>query len=101
MKTTIDLPEEVVHQIKLRAVIERRTVKQLVEELLRKGLNLANPASGETARSDRVLIGGDELPLFTCRPSKGGRRKRSAAEIVAMEQEALAEEELNHAGVPR
>ena len=59
MKTTIDLPEEVVHQIKLRAVIERRTVKQLVEELLRKGLNLANPASGETARSDRVLLGGD------------------------------------------
>jgi len=101
MKTTIDLPEEVVHQIKLRAVMERRTVKELVEELLRQGLNLTHSASGQSAASKRILRGADDLPYIACGPAKGRRKKRTAAEIVAMEQEILTGEELKDAGVPR
>jgi hypothetical protein len=40
MKTTLDLPEEPVREVKLRAVMQRRTVKDLVAEVLRQGLGM-------------------------------------------------------------
>ena len=46
MKTTIDLPDELVTQAKIRAARERRTLKDLIEAGLRK--ELASPS-----RSDR------------------------------------------------
>ena len=41
MKTTFDLPDELIREVKLRAVVQRRTVKDLVAEFLRQGLGLA------------------------------------------------------------
>ena len=38
MKTTVDLPNELVREIKLRAVTEGRKLKEVVTELLRFGL---------------------------------------------------------------
>ena len=40
MKTTLDLPDELVREMKLRAVVQGRTVKDLAAELLRHGLGL-------------------------------------------------------------
>jgi plasmid stability protein len=37
MKTTLDLPDALVKQVKLRAVREGRKLKDLVADLLRKG----------------------------------------------------------------
>ena len=47
MKTTLDLPDELVHAVKLRAVMQRRTVKDLVADFLRQGLGMA-PATAPT-----------------------------------------------------
>ncbi len=41
MKTTLDLPDALVKQVKLRAVREGRKLKELVADLLRKGLAAA------------------------------------------------------------
>ncbi|MDA7518948.1 hypothetical protein N9A89_01585 [Akkermansiaceae bacterium] len=38
MKTTLDLPEDLVTEIKLKAVRERRKMKDVAAEALRKGL---------------------------------------------------------------
>ena len=38
MKTTVDLPNDLVREIKLRAVNEGRKLKEVVTELLRFGL---------------------------------------------------------------
>ncbi len=57
MKTTLDLPDDLVRAIKLRAVHEDRTLKDLVAELLRRGLSTT--AGPERAR--RV-----QLPLVHC-----------------------------------
>ena len=38
MKTTLDLPDDLVKQVKLRAVKEGRKLKDAVADLLRKGL---------------------------------------------------------------
>lgn len=43
MKTTLDLPDDVLHAVKIRAVHERRRLKDLVAELLRRGLQSAPP----------------------------------------------------------
>src|SRR5205085_11175960 len=99
MKTTLDLPEELVREVKLRAVMERRTVKDLVAELLRRGLELAPESrSNEFPASDRVAIGDDGLPVIRCRPDAPASRM-SVEELLALEQESLAEEDMKRAGL--
>jgi hypothetical protein len=41
MKTTLDLPDDLVREIKLRAVHEDKKLKELITELLRRGLAAA------------------------------------------------------------
>jgi len=38
MKTTVDLPAELVRAIKIRAIEENRKLKEMIAELLRRGL---------------------------------------------------------------
>lgn len=58
MKTTLDLPDDLVRAIKLRAVREDRKLKDLVADLLRRGL-AAGP--DEATAGNRV-----KLPLVRC-----------------------------------
>jgi hypothetical protein len=39
MKTTVDLPAELVRAIKIRAIEENRKLKEMIAELLRRGLS--------------------------------------------------------------
>lgn len=43
MKTTVELPDELVREIKVRAAREDRKLKDLVADLLRKGLRDGQP----------------------------------------------------------
>lgn len=38
MKTTLDLPDDLMHEVKIRAVHEHKKLKDTVAELLRKGI---------------------------------------------------------------
>jgi len=58
MKTTIDLPEDLVREMKLRAVREGRKLKDVAEEVFRRGL--ATPKSSVVA-SLRHRV---RLPIF-------------------------------------
>jgi hypothetical protein len=67
MKTTLDLPDALVKQVKLRAVREGRKLKDAVADLLRKGLAAA---TDEDADSRPPSISRDKktgLPLVECR----------------------------------
>jgi plasmid stability protein len=65
MKTTLDLPDELMREIKVRAAQEDRRLKDVVSELLRRGL-AAEPQKG-TIRN-RV-----KLPLIhSSHPAKPG-----------------------------
>jgi hypothetical protein len=57
MKTTLDLPDELMRAIKMRAAKENRKLKDLIAELLRQGLAVQMERSG--GRGHRV-----ELPLI-------------------------------------
>jgi plasmid stability protein len=69
MKTTLDLPDELVKQVKLRALHEGRKLKDEVAELLRKGLAATThaPAVPSAPRITRDKRTG--LPLIICKHS--------------------------------
>ncbi len=67
MKTTVDLPDALVKQVKLRAVREGRKLKDAVAELLRKGLAAA---ADEKPNAQAHVVAKDKktgLPLIECR----------------------------------
>jgi plasmid stability protein len=69
MKTTLELPDALVKQIKLRAVRRGQKLKDAIAELLRKGLNAANePGPDDEGPAIRV----DQstgLPVIQCNRS--------------------------------
>lgn len=100
MKTTLDLPEELVHEVKLRAVIQRRTVKDLVAEFLRQGLGMAAPLQAQApAAGSKVQIRANGLPVLQCRANAPASRM-NAKQLLELEQAALAEQDKAHARLP-
>ena len=98
MKTTIDLPAELVREAKLRAVAQGRALKDLVAEFIRQGLGHPAGLDGAAASSSkRLLIASDGLPQIRCDANAPASRA-SVAELLALEQRALAEDDLRHAG---
>jgi hypothetical protein len=54
MRTTLDLPDPLLRQLKSRAALEGTTLKQLVRETIERGLG-APPVPGEKARQRSTL----------------------------------------------
>src|SRR5438874_1368872 len=66
MKTTLELPDSLIREIKIRAVNRRQKLKDAVEELLRRGLAAAEPdptSTGPVVSRDKKT----GLPLIECR----------------------------------
>ena len=64
MKTTLDLPDALVRQVKIRAVRQGRKLKEAVADLLRKGL-----AADDEAEAELPVIAKDKktgLPVIVC-----------------------------------
>src|SRR5215207_7901585 len=66
MKTTLDLPDALVRQVKLRALREGRKLKDAIADLLRKGL--AAQESGETLTKEPRITRDKKtgLPIINC-----------------------------------
>lgn len=100
MKTTLDLPDELIREVKLRAVVQGRTVKDLVAEILRQGLGIAPPRQLEKPPAGSMVeIGEGGLPVIRCRPDAPAARM-SVEELLKLEQESQAEEDSKRAGIP-
>lgn len=99
MKTTLDLPDELIREVKLRAVVQGRTVKDLVAEFLRQGLGMACVGRSEQLpASSMVEIGKSGLPVIRCRTHAPAARM-SAEALLGLEQQTQTEEDLKYAGV--
>jgi plasmid stability protein len=85
MKTTVDLPDDLMREVKIRAVRENRKLKEAMADLLRRGLSQRKP--GRTAVRDRV-----RLPIIECsheaRPGKEMTPERVASVLLEEESEA-------------
>lgn len=90
MKTTLDLPDELVKRVKLRAIHEGRKLKDAVADLLRKGLDLE---SGESSVSRPAAIVKDKksgLPVIQCRHAAAPNEEMTPDRVaqILIDQEA-------------
>ena len=100
MKTTLDLPDELIREVKLRAVTQQRTVKDLVAEFLRQGLGMALSAPPQPPPAESMVeIGPKGLPVIKCQ-AKAPAMRMSAKTLLQLEQAAQTKEDLKHAGLP-
>lgn len=99
MKTTLDLPDEIVREMKLRALMQGRTLRDLAADFLRQGLGMAAPRQATTPPpSSAIEIGSDGLPVIRGR-TDAPARLMSAEALIELEQKVQAEEDMRHAGL--
>ena len=98
MKTTIDLPPELVREIKLRAVHEGRKLKDVAAELLRHGLDRPeSPAlRAPKPRITRDPVSG--LPVIHSRRS-AGFDPPTLEDSLSLSEQATQQEDLRRAGL--
>jgi hypothetical protein len=100
MKTTIDLPDELVRMAKLRAVSQGRTLRDLVSDCLRLGLGISEIAGPQqTSSTSMVELNDRRVPQFKCRPIAPIRPEHLPS-LLALERASLEEEDLKRAGSP-
>lgn len=89
MKTTVDLPDELLQRVKVRAVMRHRRLKDTVAELLRLGLGVDEP-DADARKPTRAAI---TVPLFEC-SADAPASHMTVEELVALSTDAQAGEDL-------
>lgn len=93
MKTTIDLPADLVKAMKLRALNEGRKLKDVAGEIFQKGLEATSRKSAPSPQKAAM-----KFPLFG-KESDASVPKISITEALQMEQESQTLEDHEQAGV--
>jgi hypothetical protein len=103
MKTTLDLPDALVKEIKLRAVHEGKKLKDAMADFLRAGLAVGpSRSNGKSIKRTRIIIKKDHrtgLPVIQC-PANAPARRMTAMELLALEHETLTKEDIERLGIP-
>lgn len=105
MKTTLDLPDELVKALKLRAIHEGKKLKDAVADALRAGLKArAGGAGGKGGRqrSGRPVVKKDRrtgAPVIRC-PSDAPARRMTAGQLHHLEHRSQTREDLERLGLP-
>jgi hypothetical protein len=86
MKTTFDLPSDLVRAIKLKAVHENRRLKEVVTDLLRSAVEQ------EASKRPIPEKGPIEIPFFATTPGAPASQMNADA-LIALEQAAQIEED--------
>lgn len=89
MKATVDLPDELFKELKIRAATEGRKLKDVMAEAIRRGLASGGHETGNVAA--RV-----SLPLVRCAHPAGPETEMTPGRIAAL---LLAEEAQGPAGL--
>ena len=99
MKTTFDLPPDLVRAVKLRARREGRKLKDMAADLLQRGL--ATPGIKPSPRTSKppIDIMPNGLPVVRCSADAPAQHMSTAA-LLALEQESLHKEDLHRLGLP-
>jgi plasmid stability protein len=99
MKTTLDLPDELVRELKMRALMQGRTLRDLATEFLRQGLGLAEPKPPTALPPDSpIQINENGFPVF--RGSDNAPAQHMTLEqLLQLEQDALYSEDMQRAGI--
>ena len=100
MKTTFDLPDELVREMKLRALMQGRTLRDLAADIIRQGLGLAAPRPPQAPPPGSIVqLNPGGLPVIRCRanaPALG----LTVDDLLALEQQSQTQEDMQRAGQP-
>ena len=66
MRTTLDLPDPLLRQLKSRAALEGTTLKQLVRETIERGLGASPGSSEDGARTQHSAQPRDRATTCAC-----------------------------------
>jgi len=97
MKTTIDLPPDLVKKMKLRAVHEGRKLKDVAAELLARGFGGEEKSTLPLVPSAVIEINSIGLPVIMCGKNAPASRM-TIEELLSLEQETLHQEDLQRLG---
>lgn len=103
MKTTLDLPDDLVRRIKIRAVHERKPMKRLVADMLTQSLDApVNPVASSYPATlpEGLMLNERGFPVFRCGPHAPAS-KMTVEELLALEQESRFGEDMQRAGISR
>ena len=95
MKTTIELPDTLMRQVKLRAVNEGKKLKNIVAELLQRGLSSPDTATFTGRESPITRDERSGLPVIRCRHSATSSQRLTPERIseILLEQEVTWQDE--------
>lgn len=100
MRTTFNLPETLVNEVKVRAEHDGRSLDDAAADLLRKGL-AAGDEPPTTAPRPRIGTHPQSgLPYVECSPEAPARRL-TVPELLALEHETLDREDRERLGLSR
>ena len=94
MKTTFDLPVDLVRDIKLHAVYEGREITDVATDLLKKGLEQSAAVRSTHSSSPKFVIQENGLPLVIC-SKNAPASKMSKMEILSLEHRSLTNLDLS------
>jgi len=97
MKTTFDLPPDLVRDLKLRAVHEGRKLKDVAADLLRRGLAEPEPAAKSRPAKPKIEIQASGLPVVRCAANAPAKRM-TADDLLALERQSLDQDDLQRLG---
>jgi hypothetical protein len=97
MKTTLDLPDHLMRQVKQRAVQQGRPIKELVADYIRQGLH-GSAALPQAARRVGLEVDAEGFPLFRPDPQLK-RHPIDVATALRLEQATLMQEDCQRAGL--
>ncbi len=97
MKTTFDLPPDLVREMKLRAVHEGRKLKDVAADLLKRGLAGPEPAAKPKPSKPKIEIQANGLPVVRCAANAPAKRM-TADELLALERASLDQDDLQRLG---
>jgi hypothetical protein len=87
MKTTIELPDELVIQIKIEAARQKKKLKELVPELVRVGLSARRPTSPPERQAVTKWL--DEWLALGEAATRGRPAQPTATEILSSDRARL------------
>ncbi len=97
MKTTLDLPDDLMREVKIRAAKEGKKLKEIFERALRNDLNSA--ASQPTPTRPIIVTDPIHGHLVVKSPPDAPVSKMTIEEILQLEQDALTADDLIRAGL--
>jgi plasmid stability protein len=98
MKTTLELPDELMRTVKIRAAMEGKKLKDVVAEALKAGLFLTGSAAHSSRGIQVETDPGTGLPVVIAVADAPGSAL-TPEELKRLEQDTLNREDLRRAGL--